>query len=341
MRQTAVLLSLLSCFTLSGTAFAADAQLMNLVMPDVKILAGVNVTTAENSQLGQFLLSKIGLIGGIPQDFVVATGFNPLQDVTEILAATSADPSNFTGLVLARGTFPVDKLGSAVSRENESATDYIWRGHADQHGFIQDGNPKQKVAHAVAFLGNSIAVAGDLASVKAAIDRNNTGANSIDPALALTVNQLSVSQDEWLATAASIGSLIPANPALGTTAAPNPLETTVLPLLKSIQSFNAGVKFGDNVTITGEAVTSSPQNAAALNAVIKLGVMLAGSAGAKTGGNSQLTALTQFLQTLQVSANGPAVDLSLSIPEAQIESLVNSVPATAAASVRPASARVQ
>jgi hypothetical protein len=337
MRQTAVLLSLLSCFALSGTAFAADAQLMNLVMPDAKILAGVNVTTAENSQLGQFLLSKIGLIGGIPQDFVAATGFNPLQDVSEILAATSADPSNFTGLLLARGTFPVDKLGPLLAgKTNLQLTTY---GGAT---LISTTNPNQKVAHAVAFLGNSIAVAGDLVSVKAAIDRS-TGANSIDPALAITVNQLSGSQDEWLASAASIGSLIPATPAAGTPALANPLANTVLPLLKSIQAFNGGVKFGDNVTISGEAVTSSPQNAAALNAVIKLGVMLAGSASANTVANTQLSAATQFLQTLQVTVNGAAVDLSLSIPEAQIEALVNSVPAPAkaAASVRPAGVRVQ
>src|ERR1700691_3254289 len=99
MRQTAVLLGFLSYFIFCSSAFAADSQLMNLVMPDAKILAGVNVTSAENSPLGQFLLSKIGLIGGIPQDFITATGFNPLQDVSEILAATAADPSNPSGLV--------------------------------------------------------------------------------------------------------------------------------------------------------------------------------------------------------------------------------------------------
>ena len=47
MRQTTVLLGLL----LSGTAFAADPQLMNLVMPDAKILAGVNATSARSARL--------------------------------------------------------------------------------------------------------------------------------------------------------------------------------------------------------------------------------------------------------------------------------------------------
>jgi hypothetical protein len=313
MRQTTVLLGFILC----GSAFAADSQLMNLVMPDARVLAGVNVTTAENSALGQFLLAKLGLIGGVPQDFITATGFNPLQDVSEILAATAADPSHFSGLVMARGTFPVDKLGGLLAgKTNWQVTMY---GGAT---LVSSTNPKQKAAHAVAFLGNSIAVAGDLASVKAAIDRS-AGANSIDPALALTVNQLSGSQDEWVASAASVGSILPSSvtqsaPATGPAAG-------IMPLLTSIQAFNGGVKFGDNVAITGQLTASSPQNATALNAVIKLGMMLASSAGTSKGGNPQIASALQFLQSLQVAVDGSAVNLSLSVPESQIESMVNKV----------------
>ena len=150
------------------------------------------------SPLGQFVLTKIGQL---PQGFITATGFNPLQDVSEILAATAADPSNPGGLVLARGTFPVDKITATLSggSSNWQVTTY---GGAT---LMSNTNPKEKVASAVAFLGTSIAVAGDLASVKAAIDRSG-GTNSIDPALAVTVNQLSTSEDEWVASSVSIAS---------------------------------------------------------------------------------------------------------------------------------------
>jgi hypothetical protein len=264
-----------------------------------------------NSPFGQFILSKIGQI---PQNFVAGTGFNPLQDVTEVLAATAADPSNPGGLVLARGTFPVDKISASLSggSANWQATTY---GGAT---LIGTSNPNDKVAHAVAFIGSSIALAGDLASVKAAIDRSS-GANSIDPALAVAVNQLSGSEDEWLVSSVSLGSLIPASASATGPAA------TVLPLLKNIQSLSGGVKFGDNVVFTGEAVANSPQNAAALSAVIKLGIALGASLTAK---NPQLTDLIQLLQTSQITTNGSEVDLSLSIPESQIEALVNSVQAT-------------
>jgi hypothetical protein len=300
MRQTAVLLS----FLWAGAAFAADPQLMNLVMPDAKVLAGANATSAVNSPFGQFILAKIG--GQIPQNFVNATGFNPLQDVSEILMASAADPANPSGLLLARGNFPVDKITASLSAggANWQMTTY---GGAT---LINSTNPQGKVTFAVAFLGNSVALAGDLASVKAAIDRSS-GANSIDPALAATVNQLSANEDEWLVSSTSIASLLPANAAPGGTAT-GP-AATLLPMLKSIQSFNAGVKLGENVAFTAEAVMSDPQNAASLQAVVKLGIALGG-------------ANIPVLQALQVSTNGTAVDLSLSVPEAQIENLVNSAP---------------
>ncbi len=301
MRQIAVLLSL----CLSGTAFAADSQLMNLVMPDAKVLAGVNATSAVASPLGQFVLTKIGQL---PQGFITATGFNPLQDVSEILAATAADPSNPGGLVLARGTFPVEKITGTLSggSSNWQVTTY---GGAT---LMSNTNPKEKVASAVAFIGSSIAVAGDLASVKAAIDRSG-GTNSIDPALAATVNQLSTSEDEWLVSSVSIGSLIPSASADAAKGA----AAILLPILQNIQSLNGGVKFGDNVVVSGQAVTNSPQNAAALSAVIKLGITLGGSMVANAA---------QLVQAVQITTNGSEVDLSLSIPEAQIEALVNSLP---------------
>lgn len=316
MRQIAVLLTL----CLSGTAFAADPQLMNLVMPDAKILAGVNATSAVASPLGQFILTKIGQL---PQGFITATGFNPLQDVSEILAATAADPSNPGGLVLASGTFPVDKIAATLSAgsSNWQVTTY---GGAT---LMSNTNPKEKVASAVAFIGTSIAVAGDLASVKAAIDRSSA-TNSIDPALAVTVNQLSASEDEWLASSVSIGSLIPASASAD---AAKGTAAILLPILQNIQSLSGGVKFGDNVVVTGQAVANSPQNAAALNAVIKLGITLGSSLAGNAAKDPQLTAALQLLQAVQVTTNGSDVDLSLSIPEAQIEALVNSLPAPAKA----------
>jgi hypothetical protein len=97
----------------------------------------------------------------------------------------------------------------------------------------------------------------------------------------------------------------------------------VLPILKSIQYFSGGIHFADNVVMTGQAMASDAQNAGALSAVIKLVVNLVSSMG--TGQNAQLPQLAQLLQSLQVTTNGTAVNLSLAVPEAQIEAALNSV----------------
>jgi hypothetical protein len=309
MRQTVVLLGL-SAF--SAVAFAADPQLMNMVMPDAKVLAGINATSARISPFGQFVISKMGMLGQVPQKFVAATGFDPLQDVSEILAASAADPEKPGGVLLVRGNFNAEKLVAAVSAHNHVQVQTY--GGAT---LINFSSPKDQVTHAVAFISNSIAVAGDLASVKAAIDRNS-GTNSIDTALAVKVNELSATKDEWLVSSASVGSLLPPKAGAGATGP----GAQVLPLLKSIQSFSGGVKFGSDVQVTGQAVTSDAQNAGALKAVIGLVVSLA---SANTGTDPQLAQVLQWLQTLQVTTSGPAVNVALSIPETQIEALLNQV----------------
>jgi hypothetical protein len=242
---------------------------------------------------------------------VAATGFNPFQDVTEVLAATAPDPSKPTGLVLVRGNFNVDKITALAS------------GHAgvtvqpyDGSSLISLTDSKNNTTQALAFIGTSIAVAGDLADVQAAINRNG-GPVTIDPALLARANQLSSTEDEWLASSASLASLIPAN-----ATPPTGIAAQVLPILKSIQSFGGGVDFTSNIQITGQAVTASTQNAAALAAVLQLGLNLVSMSG---GNNAELKQLTEFLQTLRITANGPDVNISASIPEAQVEALLNQV----------------
>src|SRR5665213_3471669 len=262
MRQTALLAALVLC---GSSAFAADPGLMNLVMPDARILAGVNAANAKSSPFGQFVLAKIAQLGGEPQQAIAATGFDPLQDVSEVLAATAAVSSRPEGLLLLRGNFNVDKI-VAAAMGMAHATLQTYSGNP----LLSFANPRNKSVMALSFIGSSIAVAGDLASVEAAIDRS-AGVNSIDPALALPVSALSENQDEWLASSASVASLLPASVAMPAT---GPVAQ-LLPVLKSVQSFGGGIKFGADVQFTGEATANDAQPPTALSAVVNLGVALA------------------------------------------------------------------
>src|SRR5579863_6843189 len=72
-------------------AYAADPALLNLVMPDAKIFAGVNVERILASPIGKEIDSKIR--EGAPQfqEILKQTGFDPRRDLKEILIAATAE----------------------------------------------------------------------------------------------------------------------------------------------------------------------------------------------------------------------------------------------------------
>ncbi len=279
MRRTAILAGL---FLWGVAAFAADPALLNLVMPNAKVLAGINVTNAIASPFGKFIRGRIAANRRPSPGF-----FDPLSDATEYLLAINADPSSPELLVLASGTFsPAQIAATAANRADLEVQTY------DGDTLIVNTNPQAKGVRAVAFIGVSIALTGDVTDVKAALDRSTT-VNSIDPALAAQVNALSANNDVWVAS--SVG-----------------LPGRKMQALQAIQSFNGGLKFGANVTGNLQAVANSPQNAAALVSVIQL---------------MATAAKNPVLQNIQVSAADSAVTLSLTLPEteaeAQVEALIN------------------
>src|SRR5690242_18590000 len=97
-------------------ATAADQELVKLLMPDAKVVAGVNVDQAKASPFGQYVLSQM-----MPQDAHMRelnqqTGFDPTRDVRELLVASvgAATPGHESGLALARGNFNIAGIVSAA-----------------------------------------------------------------------------------------------------------------------------------------------------------------------------------------------------------------------------------
>jgi hypothetical protein len=304
MRQT--ILSCVGALVFSSGLFAADSQLLNLVMPDAQVMAGLNVTTAKTSTFGQFLLTQLASREGTQFDKLSAlTGFDPRRDLTEVLAASVGTPGSKSGLILAKGSFNVSQLADAIRKDSPNATVSTYNGATlVTHSGKDDG--------AVAFLDTSIAIAGDSASVKAAIDRSNQ-ANSLSPALSAKVQALSASQDAWTVTTQPLSSFAPkADPNVKGPGA------QIGQVLKNIQAANGGVKFGSLIVVTAQATANDAANANALADVVR---MLAGLATMQAQKNPQITAI---VNSLQVSTDGATVNVSLSLPEADAEQLFKS-----------------
>jgi hypothetical protein len=298
--------TLLTIFT--GALPAADPQLLSLVMPDAKVLAGVNVEQAKGTLFGQYVLSQIQSADQDMQKVVALTGFDPTRDVRETLVASNGSPNS--GLALARGNFDIAKLTAAANLKGAVSENY--------NGVIILEDPKQ--THGVAFLDASIAIAGDIANVKGAIDRQKNQ-QPLSSAVTVKINQLGNTQDAWALCIVPPSTLAPPVKDAQTGQIP--------PVFQTVQSASGGVKFGNNVVFTGQAQTDTAQNATSLGDVIKLLINLAQM---NAGQNQQAAALAQ---AVQVSASGNTLNVSLSLPEDQFQQLAKFGQKSAAVQGRP------
>ena len=282
----------LTVFT--GALPAADPQLLNLVMPDAKVLAGVNVEQAKGTLFGQYVLTQIQSGDHDMQKLIALTGFDPTRDVRETLVASNGAPN--TGLALARGTFDIGKLTAAANLKGAVSENY--------NGVAILEDPKK--THGLAFLDATTVIGGDIASVKGAIDRQKNP-QPLPPAVTVSINQLSNTEDAWALSTVSPATLAPPKA---------PAQTgQIPPIFQTVQSASGGVKFGNNVVFTGQAQTDTAQNATSLGDVIKLLINLAQM---NAGQNQQAAALAQ---AVQVSVSGNTLNVSLSLPEDQFQQL--------------------
>src|ERR1019366_5600175 len=92
-------------------------------------------------------------------------------------------------------------------------------------------------------------------------------------------------------------------------------------LFAAINQASGGLRFGDTVTISAEAVTRSEKDAQALVDVVKF---FAGLVQLNKQNNPAAGQVATLPDSLQASASGNTTTISLAIPEQQLEQLLNS-----------------
>ncbi len=288
----------------AGTLPAADPNLLNLVMPDAKVVAGVNVLSAKSSPFGQYVLSQFA---GNANFAMVTTqvGFDPTKDLNEVLTASNGDKASPSGLAMATGTFNVSAITTAAVTQGNVVTE-TYNGVS----LLEDN----KNVGAVAFLTSTLVVAGDIASVKAAIDRQSAP-QALPASLLSQIKTLSANEDAWFVSTVPVSSLLEPNsgvvaPGLGANA------KTQLNVAQQIQSANGGVKFGANVTFTGQAQADNAQDATNLAGMLQLA---ANMLQLQASTNPQAAAIGK---ALTVSSSGTAVNVSLTLPQDQFQKLL-------------------
>ena len=297
MKSQILTATLLTAF--SGTLSAANPQLLNLVMPDAKVLAGVNVDQAKGTQFGQWVLNQLQTQDAQMQKLVTLTGFDPRRDVSELLVASDGVAGSQTGLALAKGAFDVAKITAAATVAGVVTEVY--------NGVTILEEPKKQAA-GIAFLDATTVAAGDIANVKGAIDRLKTP-QSLPAAVIVKVNQWSNSQDAWGITTVPPSSLAPPAQA-------GAKQNPALNAAQSVQAAAGGVKFGAQVVFSGEAQCDTVQNAKTLGDVIQLMLNLA-----QMQSNLDPTAAT-LIKSMTVATSGNVLKIQASLPEDVFQQLL-------------------
>ena len=292
--------ALLTAFSGSLPVSAADQQLVNLLMPDAKVVAGVNADQAKASPFGQYILQQMQTQDRHMRELSVQTGFDPTKDVQELLVATSGEPGKEKGLALARGNFNVAAISSAATQHGGVVETY---GGAT---VIQD----LKRTTGIAFVNTTLVIAGDLANVKAAIDRLRSP-STLPASLVAQINEWSNSQDAWVVSTVPPTSLAPRPDA--------PKLPGVGPgqdAFQNIQRAAGGVRFGSTVTVKAQGETDTSQSAQQMGDALKL---LASFAQMQGGGDPSLKAL---LQSLNISSQSNLLNITASLPSDQLVQIV-------------------
>src|SRR5579863_5796692 len=117
-------LPILTVLLVPATLCAADAGLLRLVMPDAKVIAGLQVDRTRDSAFGQFVLSHMQLSDESFKKLIAETGFDPRRDVTELMIASNWESSSPESrwLVLAKGAFDLQKIQTAAQSNGAAIT---------------------------------------------------------------------------------------------------------------------------------------------------------------------------------------------------------------------------
>lgn len=299
----------LRCFALSffaalvTSASAADPQLLKLIMPDAKVVSGIDADRVKAAPFGQFFLSQLPADAGL-NELVAVTGFDPRRDIHEVVMASPGDAQKKSGLLIVRGNFDSARIAALVQADGRKIEVYNGIG-------ILGTGKTAAVSQGLAFLDNSIAVMGDLDSVRGAIDRRNSSGG---PGGELTARILlaSANQDAWVVSTAPVSSFAPVMPNRNLGGA---LQGD---LLKAIDQSSGGVRFGNLIEISGELTARTDKDASSLADVLKFFLNMA-QMNAPAGHAAQVASL---IKNLIVYSEANAVKLSVAIPENELETLI-------------------
>ena len=308
MLRRIVILALASLLFTSLANAATDAKLVSMLDPSTRVVAGLNATAIKNTPLGKYLLSRTA--NADLSRFIAATGFDPRANLQQVLFGSLGGANEHQGIMLAKGTFvPAQVLAFAGKK---SATIAAYHGvKVAEFAAFQDKRGRSHPARWLVFLSPTRAAFGSPESVQHAIDRyvDNTAA---DASLASSIAAHDRA-DAW-----SLSTVPGSELALSLPQSSNELVGLAATALQSVEFHSAAVQFGSSgALVHGQAVTASSQEALSLADRLRYMATVAETQATQ----KQKPTLTNLIQKVAITTDGPNVNWSVQIPESQLEAL--------------------
>lgn len=261
--------------TLPAVPAAADT-LTDLLPPGTNIVIGIRVHNLAISSVAQTFAAPArdaaaGWLKAVPLD-----GIDLLRDVDEVLIATSGKGQNPPAIIVVTGRFDVARLAEGAKRYHEVP---LLTGEAESDAVV-------------AFLEPGIALIGDPALVRAAIDQRR-GSNRIDSALNDRITSLRQRYDIW-----GLGNLPE-----GFTA---PLPEAKI--LESIDRFQFGMQLASGLELGAEIHARASADAEKLHTAFDMMAAL-------VKGQGQSPSAARF----DLQADGGTMKLTVFIPDEELK----------------------
>lgn len=308
----------LSAVLSTAAMLAADPTLLSYVPADAKVIGGVDVERARDSFLGRMLLDKMKDQDKAFSEMAAATGFDPRRDLREVIFASSdADlpgssagaksAKDTSGLVVMKGVYDPSRLRgmlhvSGMTAESINGIEMFTKANENA---------------GMAMIDSSVALAGDKASVRAALQRRGT-ASSLPPDVLARIQELSGANDMWIYTSLPVAQLA------GTAAKASPGGDPTGGMMngdafKGIQQTAFALRFNANaVDLTADLLLNSEKDARALSDVARFLASLMSMNRQKP----EMAGLANALDTLKLTTADRSFKMTLSVPSTEIEKML-------------------
>jgi len=196
----AVVAGVVATMTVPAQTITPDETTLKLLPQDLQGIAFIDVAGLRNATLIQDLLQKQGF-PGVPQDFMDATGIQPLRDIDKATIGIGSKP-----VVILEARYDRFKVEQYLQNQGAASETYLGRT-------LYSPQPQQP--ESITFIDRYI-VAGDTDLVKQVVDRMAAPAANVlqNAALMEMIRRIETGNQVWLvgANAGTLTRSVPAPP---------------------------------------------------------------------------------------------------------------------------------